>query len=138
MPLTIGFALALSAALSTPAAPEPAAVPAQAQTVQEYVAEYFADAPIMVSIAKCESHFRQYDRNGAVYRGVVNNKDVGVMQVNEYYHAEAAKKLNLNLWTLEGNTAYARYLYEKEGTTPWLSSSACWNKSKHIELARAR
>lgn len=138
MPLTIGFALALSAALSTPATPEPAAVPAQAQTVQEYVADYFADAPIMIAIAKCESHFRQYDRSGAVYRGVVNNKDVGVMQVNEYYHAEAAKKLNLDLWTLEGNTAYARYLYEKEGTTPWLSSSACWSKSKHAELARAR
>ena len=137
MPLTVGLAMAISAALgtSTAAAAQAALapVPPQAQTVQQYVQSYFADAPIMVAISQCESHFRQYESNGSVFRGAVNNQDVGVMQINEHYHLETAKKLGLDIYTVQGNTAYARYLYEHEGVTPWASSSPCWNKSKEAK-----
>lgn len=138
MPLTASLALALSVAFapSAPAA-EPAFVTApQAQTVHEYIAEYFADIPIMIDVAKCESHFRQYDLSGSVYRGKVNNKDVGVMQINEYYHLKRSKELGLDIYTMQGNAAYARYLYEQEGVTPWRSSSPCWGNSKHMALAK--
>lgn len=100
-----------------------------AQTVREQVEEYFSDAPIMVAIAQCESHFRQFNKNGDVYRGKENTKDVGVMQVNEYYHLDTAEKLGYDIYSLEGNMAYARYLYEKQGTAPWVSSQPCWGKS---------
>lgn len=139
MHLTASIALALSVALgsSTPAK-TPAPVPlVQAQTVREHVVEYFSDAPVMVTIARCESHFRQYDRNGGVFRGVQNNKDVGVMQINEYYHLETSKELGIDIYTTEGNLEYARYLYEREGTTPWLSSSPCWG-ANHPILAAAK
>jgi hypothetical protein len=82
----------------------------------------------MVAIAGCESHYRQFDAVGNVFRGEINNLDVGVMQINERYHLQAATKLNIDLDTIEGNMNYARLLYEREGTTPWASSKGCWGK----------
>jgi hypothetical protein len=128
MPFAAGIALAVSFALSglsAQAAIAPTVLPSS-QTPQEYVADYFSDIPVMVDIASCESHFRQYDADGSVFRGTVNHGDVGIMQVNEYYHADIADKLGLDLYTIQGNVAYARYLYEKEGTQPWVSSKPCW------------
>ena len=83
----------------------------------------------MAAVAACESHFHQYDADGSVYRGKINNLDVGVMQINEHYHSATAAKLGLDLYTIQGNTAYAQYLYQKEGTAPWSSSQGCWSKS---------
>jgi len=108
-------------------------------TVEEYVRNYFSDIPIMVEIARCESRFRQYDKNGKVLRGEVNSLDRGVMQINEYYHEEDSEKLGYDIMTIEGNTAYARYIFEKSGVRPWKSSAKCWNKtlaySEYQELA---
>lgn len=98
-------------------------------TFEEYVREYFNDTPILAEIAFCESTFRQFEPNGEVVRGKVNKSDVGVMQINEYYHADTAKKLGLDLKTTEGNLAYAKYLYERDGAAPWVSSSKCWKKA---------
>jgi hypothetical protein len=83
----------------------------------------------LVEIAKCESRFRQYDKDGDVLRGEKNRLDRGVMQINEYYHNEDSEKLGFNILTLEGNTAYGRYLFEKYGVQPWISSSKCWGKT---------
>ena len=137
MPLAAGFAFAVSLVLNAGAASiaqaqisVPPALPA-AQTPQQYVESYFADAPIMEDIARCESHFKQYDVDGSVYRGEINTLDVGIMQINEHYHAATAKKLGLDLYTIQGNVAYARYLYEKQGTAPWSSSEVCWGSAKN-------
>lgn len=100
----------------------------QKLSVEQYVRKYFSDIPIMVNIAWCESRFRQYDKDGNIFRGAVNNQDVGVMQINEYYHLDTAEEGNYNLYSVEGNTAYARKLYEKFGTDPWNSSRGCWGK----------
>jgi hypothetical protein len=97
-------------------------------STEKYVKQYFSDIPIMVQIARCESQFRQLDKDGSIHRGNVNSEDVGVMQINEHYHLDTAEKNNYNIYTLEGNTSYARKLYEKEGTQPWSSSKACWGK----------
>ncbi len=97
-------------------------------STEQYIRQYFSDIPIMIEIAKCESTFRHLDSKGEVHRGKVNNADVGVMQINEYYHLETAEKENYNIYSIEGNTAYARKLYEKQGTQPWISSKACWGK----------
>jgi hypothetical protein len=97
-------------------------------STEEYVRNYFSDIPIMVKIAQCESTFRHLDRDGNIHRGRVNRSDVGVMQINEYYHLEEAENANYDIYTLEGNTAYARKLYEKKGTQPWISSKPCWGK----------
>ena len=94
--------------------------------IEKYVREAYADEPILVDIARCESNFHQFDAEGNVVRGVVNKADVGVMQINEKFHADEAKKLGLNLYTLEGNVAFGKYLYDKYGAEPWKYSSKCW------------
>lgn len=98
------------------------------------VKAYFTDTPILAEIAFCESRYRQFGANGEVLRGVENAQDVGVMQINEKYHLDTAQKLGLNLYTLEGNMAYGRYLYDTQGTKPWNYSSACWGKHREVAL----
>lgn len=106
------------------------------QNVKRFVSDYFEDIPILARIAECESHNRQYDKNGDVLRGEKNNFDIGVMQINELYHLEDSEKLGLDIHTIEGNVAFARHIYEKQGAKPWMSSSACWSKYTQKELAR--
>lgn len=52
------------------------------------VRKFVSDRPLMVEISRCESQFRQYEKDGSVLRGRVNNMDVGIFQINEYYHLE--------------------------------------------------
>lgn len=102
--------------------------------VQETVEEYFHDIPIMTRVAFCESSYRQHDKNGKVLRGKVDNRDVGVMQINEGYHLTRAKDLGLDIHSIEDNMRYARYLYNDQGLRPWKSSAPCWAKSPEIAL----
>jgi hypothetical protein len=98
------------------------------ESLSGYVREYFKDDPIMAEIAYCESRFRHLTKDGEIFRGKVNKSDIGVMQINTYYHRDAAEKLDIDLYSLNGNLEYAQYLYEKEGTVPWNSSKPCWGK----------
>lgn len=97
------------------------------KNVERFINDYFADIPIMAKIAKCESRYRQY-KNGEVLQGEQNSLDRGVMQINLYYHEKTAAELELDLHDIDDNVAYARYLYEKQGVKPWMSSSPCWGK----------
>lgn len=113
----------------------PTAAVNQPVTLEGYVREYFADTPLLAEIAGCETRFRHLGRDGKVIRGALSQEDVGVMQINEFYHEERAENLGLNLHTLDGNLAYAKWLYNKEGTSPWFASSKCWQRVD--ALARA-
>ncbi len=106
-------------------------------TTEEYVRHYFSDIPVMIDVARCESHFTHYNEYGEVLKGRAVSTDRGVMQINEYYHLDTANKLGINIYSLEGNLAYARYLYETQGTRPWRPSAKCWGKwhPEHYELA---
>jgi hypothetical protein len=97
-------------------------------TLESYVREYFAETPILAEIARCESSFRHVGKDGKVLRGEVNKSDLGLLQVNKYYHGEKAEDLGFDLMTVDGNLAYAKYLYDKEGTAPWNASKKCWSK----------
>lgn len=91
-----------------------------------YIISYFADIPAMIEVARCESTFRQYDEYGNVLRGYQVSSDLGVMQINEWYHGEESARLGYDIYTIEGNTAYARHLYETQGLQPWSASRPCW------------
>ncbi len=107
------------------------------KNVEKFVRDYFAETPILAEIARCESTFRHYDKKtGQVLKGKVDSRDTGVMQINLYYHADTAEKLGLNLHDVDDNVAYAKYLYEKQGAKPWMSSSACWSKDHGTEIAK--
>ena len=96
------------------------------EVIERRVRIYFSDIPVMKEIAWCESRFRHYGSNGEVLRGEVEPTDIGVMQINEYFHGDTADRLGIDIHDFGGNLLYARYLYEKEGTRPWKSSQKCW------------
>lgn len=97
--------------------------------VEKYLRDQYSETPLLVEIARCESTFSQFDSEGNVVRGRINPQDVGVMQINEKFHVETAEALGYDLHTLEGNVAYAKYLYKKQGAAPWKASSKCWAES---------
>ena len=95
--------------------------------VEKRVREYFKDAPNMIEIARCESNFRQFTDAGNVLRGGMGGQMVGVYQFYESVHSRAAKGLGFDISSLDGNLAYARHVYEAQGTTPWSSGQSCWS-----------
>jgi hypothetical protein len=93
------------------------------------VRAYFSDIPVMIQVARCESTFRHTLADGSVLRGEVDSRDTGVMQINAGYHAAAAEQMGLKLTDLYDNMAYARHLYETQGTQPWSASRSCWGNT---------
>lgn len=91
-------------------------LPTQIQT-EKMVREYFAGNPTMIDIAQCESRFRQYNSNGTPLIG--SGLYLGVFQINYKIHTAKALAMNMDIKTLEGNLAYAKYLFNQLGTQPW-------------------
>lgn len=140
MHLTLGLALAVSSALSGSSLQTAAqiSVMPEVQTVEEYVRDYFTDTPVLTEIAKCESQFKHFDKNGKLLKNP-NSSAIGAFQIMSSLHYKQAEKLGLDINTLQGNLAYAKYLYDKEGTRPWNASKACWGKKvAGSELAVAK
>jgi hypothetical protein len=129
MNFTAGLALALATVLgggTTPVQAQGLAQPMpQAQTVQEYAKTYFADEPVMYAIAGCESGYRQYNTDGSILRNT-HSSALGLFQIMQSTHEKTAAQLGIDIYTMQGNAAYAKYLYDQEGTAPWNSSKACW------------
>ncbi|MES2006672.1 MAG: peptidoglycan-binding protein [Patescibacteria group bacterium] len=78
----------------------------------------------MIPIAKCESGFRQYGPDGLVLFDPSYSM-IGVFQISAA-HLPHALAMGTDVTTLEGNLAYARYLYNTNGFDPWMSSFSCW------------
>lgn len=100
------------------------------EDMEAYLKDEYSDTPILIDIARCESTFKQYHEDGRVVRGLIDSDDIGLMQINERYHGETAKKLGLDIYKVDGNVEYAKYLYKKFGTQPWSASSKCWSGSR--------
>ena len=100
--------------------------------LERYVREYFKDIPLLAEISRCESRFRQFGDNGLVLRGRVNDKDVGIMQINLDYHGEDSYRLGYNVFELNGNLGYALWLYSHYGDDPWIHSKNCWGPYKEL------
>ncbi len=94
---------------------------------EEIVRAYFHDIPVMAEIARCESTFRHELKDGSILKGRVDPADTGVMQINKRYHNQKAAAMDLNLDDIYDNMAYARFLYETQGTRPWNASAVCWD-----------
>ena len=124
---------AVALAVSAFMAPQPTvgnapAVMPQAQTVKEYVEIYFMDVPVMIDIARCESQFKQFDKRGSVVKNP-NSSAIGIFQIMSSLHSDTAADMGFDIRSIDGNLAYARYLYDNEGTVPWNSSKGCWGKT---------
>ena len=80
---------------------------------------------IMRKIAVCESNDRHFDEGGKVVIGKYDIHDIGRYQINLRYWEDKAKKLGYDLYSEDGNEAFAMYLYGKYGTEPWSRSRWC-------------
>ena len=102
---------------------------AKPPVVQTVLAEEkFSDYPLLVKICKAESNNRQFKKDGRVLRGIVNPSDIGFCQINEPIWNDKARELGYDIYTEEGNKKMSIYIFLHEGSTPWNSSRAKWNK----------
>ena len=89
---------------------------------------------VLLDIAYCESGSNQkaigYNYRYVNGKRVISSRDIGLFQINEYYHAKSAKALGMDIYTQSGNTAYALYLYKRNGTRDWNASRHCWSNIK--------
>jgi hypothetical protein len=97
-----------------------------ADTLTRTINFFFPDTPVMVEVARCESGLRHTTTSGSVLRGGLGGNMVGVFQLYDKYHREAARTLGYDIDSMLGNIAYARELYRAQGLTPWNSSRSCW------------
>ncbi len=89
------------------------AVPEVATTTESRIREAFPEAPEqMVSVARCESGLRQFEADGVTPLAGRRSSDLGLFQVNRVHWAEA-RALGYDLATEEGNTAFARRLFDQ-------------------------
>lgn len=97
--------------------------------------EYGIDSGLALAIASCESRLRQYDdKTGEVLRGKANRRDVGIFQINELYHLEKSRELDLDIYSATGNIEYAIWLMSAYGRAPWVWSRKCWSATEVTSL----
>lgn len=82
---------------------------------------------ILERIAFCESGNRQFLEDGRVVRGP-DGHDIGKFQIRETVHLKDAQKRNIDIYSEQGNTAYALILFERNGTRDWNASRHCWSR----------
>lgn len=82
---------------------------------------------VLLKIAACESGGEQFNPDGSVVEHHNKNgtTDYGYLQINSV-HLKEAEKMSMDIMTFEGNKAFGKWLYEKQGTTPWNWSAWCW------------
>ena len=97
--------------------------------VEDFVRLTYEDKPVLIEIAECESTFRHWDPYTGEPLSNPNSSATGAMQLMASYHREPASNLGWDIDTLEGNLAYAEYLYDTEGVTPWDASRYCWGSA---------
>jgi hypothetical protein len=88
----------------------------------------FAGFPTLKKICACESGLKHFENDGvSVLQGKINANDIGICQINKYYHENRIEKLSIDIYLEEGNIEYAKDLYRRQGTKPWNASIGCWN-----------
>src|SRR3990167_8805937 len=80
------------------------------------------DSQTMHRIAKCESGFNQFNKDGSPL--VSKTSDVGLMQINQV-HWKRAKKLGLDIFNSPiDNLEMAKIIYKEQGYKAW----SCYNR----------
>ena len=94
-------------------------------TVEDRIRAAFPEAPdAMVAIARCESTLRQFEPDGVTPLAGRMSPDVGLFQIN-IVHWQTAQKLGIDIYSEEGNIAYARRLFKANGFRDWYPSNHC-------------
>lgn len=86
------------------------------------------ESPVLDRIAMCESDNMHIGKNGqVVVHGNTNGSvDVGRYQINVQIWGQTATDLGYDIFTDEGNTNMAQWLFKNKGSEPWVYSKKCW------------
>ncbi len=97
------------------------------RTITNVVMQPVGIAPVLHRIALAESGDKQYGKDGQVVIHVNNNGtyDTGRFQVNSIWN-KLATKMGYDLMKEKDNEAFAIYLFNEHGSTPWESSRKNW------------
>lgn len=109
------------------------------QMILDAAAKNEVNPKLALAISECESHLRQFSKDGSVLRGEVNPADVGLFQINEDWHLEDSKKLGFNIYSASGNIDYALHILKKDGARHWTYSKPCWGgkvSNHQVSLAK--
>ncbi len=119
------------------AAPQPAPIAVTIDPnigLEQRVIEFFTDndAPEMIPIIKCESHFRHFNPDGTVLTNKAGSSATGIAQIIASKHPDPKivyryntrtqtdlTVADLDITTVEGNLGYALMLYRINGTRDW-------------------
>jgi hypothetical protein len=87
--------------------------------------------PQLVPICACESVGnpnaipQQFNKDGSVIKGKINPSDIGMCQINLRYWGQKAIDLGFDIYTEQGNIKMANWIYDHQGTSPWIWSRGC-------------
>jgi hypothetical protein len=119
-----------------PTAPEVSAEYVRQQAITYFVKE---GVPELIGICECESHFVHYHEDGtlnvSMHKNAAGKRDSsasGVCQIlYKGHYKNWSQSPGTNITTLEGNLAFAAWLYKTEGSEPWKSSRSCWKNKRY-------
>lgn len=83
------------------------------EAISALILQTFPDSPVMLEVAKCESRLRQFNEDGTVLMGGGGGNYIGIFQIGIQW-VDDAQKLDIDVYTVEGNVQFARYLYDSE------------------------
>jgi len=101
---------------------------AEVQPIRQETIDPWVGYEELKTICTCESGLI-HEVNGKVVRGQINSEDIGICQINRFYHGKRATSLGLDLMIKEDNIAFAKLLFNEQGSRPWNWSRSCWEKS---------
>jgi len=90
---------------------------------------YGQNGALARTIIKCESEMYGGAVNHNKIGGVIWSTDIGVWQINDYFHKDNALKMGLDIYDEWDNLEYGFILLKSEGTKPWYASKGCWSST---------
>lgn len=108
-------------------------VPFTNKTIDEEISrlsiKYRVDSDTARAVIQCESQMNgsaineNKDENGITW-----SKDIGLFQINNYFHEKTMNDMGLNINNQWDNLEYGFILISKQGLSAWKASKSCWLK----------
>ena len=93
------------------------------ETIERLARKYHQSVKVAKAIIHCESKGKQSARN---YQAVVG-VDIGMWQLNSYYHSKSAARMGFDIYKSADNLEYGFVLLSEQGLLPWSASKYCWS-----------
>jgi len=98
--------------------------------IDKLSSKYGMSSSTVIEIIKCEGymygnnkHINYHPRKDG---SVSTSTDYGPLQINDYYHEEDMKKINLDIKNKWDSLEYGFILMKEQGLFPWNASKHCW------------